>query len=889
MIVRLKSLRLLVPIALVIGVYAILSEEDSLSGSEPDGVRSTEQNLGSADPVFRELQWERFLEDRSELREYRDNLMKVGSRLPLSKFAGMSPGMQMRLAKFARLRENSPLPPFSMCWAPGVAPEVLEAFHAVEDQMGDVPGEPQAATQFDETDRWGRTATYNSFFEDNEQGKPTTLRWSFIPDGTSIFGFNDEPTSDSDLIEFLDARYGVSGGGSDLTTRPWFAVFQAVFDNISELTGVSYIYESNDDGAGFAQFSLPSGSIGTRGDIRIGGHFIDGESGSNTLAYNFSPSAGDMVIDTGNPVFYGNTSSNSLNLRNVVEHEHGHGLALGHVCPINQTKLMEPFISRQFRGLQLDDIFSLNRLYGDYFEKHDSSIRNNDSPGNAAPLVLSVGGSYSRDYLSIDDNSDQDFYLLEDVPSGSLITYRVVPVATPGGFVEGPQNSDGSCSPGSLFDFTSIHDLDIAILSPNGGTVLSQATSEPIGEREEIVSFSVPSTGDYYLRVTGGSANSAQLYTLEVDLAPSPGPPPAAPSGLIADLSISGEVSLSWNDNSNSEDGFEIERKLERDGTWEIYDTAGPDSESYVDIDPAPGINLFYRVTAQGAGGKSDPSGDEIKMVVDLSAERYVYDLGGTQSPVASGAFRVSRQTDGDVSWSGSVTSRDRGGSDLSNRDYLWSSSARTWSHRIANGVWEVSVRQGDEDDPRENMTIAAEGNLVASNLDTATNEFLETTFLVEVEDGSLDLTFDDTGGASDRWVVNRVELNLQTPYQSWAFSEELPGGQSGPEQDADGDGIANVQEYYFGLSPLIEDDAIVIESAPAADASKFEFIFVRDPEAQVGEVVFETSDDLVEWNEFDPSPEEIDISPQGSLERVTLTLSSADDQRYIRIGLSID
>ena len=87
----------------------------------------------------------------------------------------------------------------------------------------------------------------------------------------------------------------------------------------------------------------------------------------------------------------------------------------------------------------------------------------------------------------------------------------------------------------------------------------------------------------------------------------------------------------------------------------------------------------------------------------------------------------------------------------------------------------------------------------------------------------------------------------------------------------------------------MIEDDTIVIESAPAADTSKFEFIFVRDPEAQVGEVVFETSDDLVEWNEFDPLPEEIDISPQGSLERVTLTLSKADDQRYIRIGVSID
>ena len=57
---RLKSLRLLVPLALVFGVYAILPEEDSRSGSEPDGVRSTDQSVGSVDPVFRELQWERF-------------------------------------------------------------------------------------------------------------------------------------------------------------------------------------------------------------------------------------------------------------------------------------------------------------------------------------------------------------------------------------------------------------------------------------------------------------------------------------------------------------------------------------------------------------------------------------------------------------------------------------------------------------------------------------------------------------------------------------------------------------------------------------------------------------------------------------------------------------
>ena len=888
MSLNLGPLRILIPVApIFVVISVVLPENGRLARAETEERTKIERNR-PRDPVVREVRWERYLDERAELNPYRKSLKKVGARLPLDKFSALSPAMQMRLAEFARQREISTLPPFSMCWAPGVEPEVVEAFHAVEDESGDDPGEPQSATQYDEDDRWGRTATHNSVFEDNEQGKPTTLRWSFIPDGTSIFGFNGEPTSDSDLISFLDARYGVSDGGNDLTSRPWFGVFQVAFDNISDLTGLTYVYEPNDDGADFTQFSLPSGSIGTRGDIRIGGHFIDGESGSNTLAYNFSPSAGDMVIDTGNPGFYGNTSSNSLNLRNVVEHEHGHGLALSHVCPVNQTKLMEPFISRNYRGLQLDDIFSLNRLYGDFFEKH-SSARNNDSPGNAAPLSLSVGDSFSRDYLSIDDNSDDDFYLLENIPSGSLITYRVIPVSTPSGFVEGPQNGDGSCSAGSSYDFTNIHDLDIAILSSNGSTVLSQATSEPIGESEEIISFSAPSTGDYYLRVTGGSANNAQLYTLEVDIEASPGAPPAAPSGLVADLSTPGEVELNWNDNSDSEVGFQIERKLERDGTWAVYDSVSEDVDSYVDTNPVPGINLFYRVSALGVGDDSDPSGEEIKMVVDLTAESYIYDLGGTQSPIGAGGFRVSRQTDGDVSWSSSVTSRDRGGSDLFNRDYLWSSSVRTWSHRIANGVWEVTVRQGDEDDPRDNMSIAAEGNLIASNIDTSTNEFIDTTFLVEVNDGSLDLTFDDSGGASDRWVVNRIDLNLQPPYESWAFLENLPEGQDEPEQDADGDGIANIQEYYFGLSPLVEDDIFVIEATPATNASEFEFSFLRDPSAQVDEVVFETSDDLEEWNEFVPLPGEIATSPEGDLERVTLTLSRADDHRFIRIKLSVE
>ena len=96
-------------------------------------------------------------------------------------------------------------------------------------------GDPiiDVATQFDDNDRWRRTATFNSFFERAEQGLPTTLLWGFMQDGTRIEGFNGEPTSGSDLIAFLDEIYEVDDGSDDLTTRPWFSVvfsgFQCFF------------------------------------------------------------------------------------------------------------------------------------------------------------------------------------------------------------------------------------------------------------------------------------------------------------------------------------------------------------------------------------------------------------------------------------------------------------------------------------------------------------------------------------------------------------------------------------------------------------------------------------------------------------------------------------
>src|SRR5262249_5618035 len=134
---------------------------------------------------------------------------------------------------------------------------------------------------------------------------------------------------------------------------------------------------------------------------RISGHSIDGNAG--ILAYNYFPDNGDMVIDAGDS-FFTDTSGNSLRLRNTMAHEHGHGQGYEHVCPVDQTKLMEPFLSTAFDGPQHDDTLAGNRGYGD-------DLEDNDSAGTATSLGSLGNGTTTVSGVSADDGgSEADFY-----------------------------------------------------------------------------------------------------------------------------------------------------------------------------------------------------------------------------------------------------------------------------------------------------------------------------------------------------------------------------------------------------------------------------------------------------------------------------------------------
>ena len=171
--------------------------------------------------------------------------------------------------------------------------------------------------------RWSQTAHGPA----GVQGDAITLTWGFSLEGADVPGLGGGSLGPNELITFLDAQFGTGPGGSDLTQRPWFTRFEESFDRWSQLGGVSYVYEPNDDGV---QHGSQPGELGVRTDMRIAGQRIDGRSG--VLAFNNFPDNGDMVLDIAEGAFYSNPRDNYRRIRNVVMHEHGHGFGAVSCC-----------------------------------------------------------------------------------------------------------------------------------------------------------------------------------------------------------------------------------------------------------------------------------------------------------------------------------------------------------------------------------------------------------------------------------------------------------------------------------------------------------------------------------------------------------------------------
>jgi len=133
----------------------------------------------------------------------------------------------------------------------------------------------------------------------------------------------------------------------------------------------------------------------------------------------------------------------------------------------------------------------------------------------------------------------------------------------------------------------------------------------------------------YQIRACNRDGCSKFSETTSAITQPAPISPPEAPSGLSASALSSSQVLLTWQHNSDDEDGFKIERD---DGTgFQEIATISANQTSYLDENLSPSTSYIYQVKAYNSAGESGYSNQAQATTFDLSASCQGY-CGG-QSP----------------------------------------------------------------------------------------------------------------------------------------------------------------------------------------------------------------------------------------------------------------
>jgi titin len=108
----------------------------------------------------------------------------------------------------------------------------------------------------------------------------------------------------------------------------------------------------------------------------------------------------------------------------------------------------------------------------------------------------------------------------------------------------------------------------------------------------------------YFYRVRAFNADGNSAFSNEANATTLPDPP-VSPSSLTATTISNTQINLSWTDNSNNEDGFKIERKLNSAVTYTQIATVGPNATVFLNTGLATNTGYSYRVRAFNAGGNS--------------------------------------------------------------------------------------------------------------------------------------------------------------------------------------------------------------------------------------------------------------------------------------------
>lgn len=386
----------------------------------------------------------------------------------------------------------------------------------------------QFAAAYDIVNRWTSTQLSGGGLN---RGDATRLRWSIVPDGQSY-----SRSGNSQAVQFLDDGWNVPAvqRTPNFVGRPWWTVINNAYAQYGRVSGVTLTYIAEQTATG-----VPTGMSG---DVRIGGENIDGTPGG-ALADNTFPNDGDMRLDTtretdGSVGFYFSTEPG---LRNLVIHETGHGVGLGHAQFVNNSAkaVMEGGLRTDIWGLQFDDVYALNRQYGDPREQNGG----NDIATSATQLgsfgttgsvtvgldaVDSVVEQFDDDWAGIDGFSDRDWFKF--TVSGE--TFANVVLTPIGPTYETVQQG--------VFNAARQNDLVLTAYAGPAFTQIATTDLGGIGEAEQLGALYLPAAGEYLFRVTG-KQDANQFYSLALSLSELP------VAGTSADLDFDNAATiLDW-------------------------------------------------------------------------------------------------------------------------------------------------------------------------------------------------------------------------------------------------------------------------------------------------------------------------------------------------------
>jgi len=293
-------------------------------------------------------------------------------------------------------------------------------------------------------------------------------------------------------------------------------------------------------------------------------------------------------------------------------------------------------------------------------------------------------------------------------------------------------------------------------------------------------------------------------------------PPPSPPSNLDAVAISSSQIDLTWNDNSDNEDGFEIERSLDGQ-SYSLVTKVNANTHSYSDTGLDSETTYFYRVRAYKGSTYSEYSNDAPATTAPDNPPHIAVTPPNQNVPAGSGdtTFSVSNTGGGILDWTASVVE----GNSWLNITSVGSgtNSGTIQAHYGENNeaisrVGKIQITAPGANNTPQEVTVTQAGGTLPHIAVTPPNQN------VPASSGDTTFSVSNTGGGTLNWTASVVEGS------SWL---SIPPG------DHTGTDSGTIQVHYEENSGAARVGKIQI-TAPGADNTPQD-VTVTQAEAVIG------------------------------------------------------